>query len=739
MAGIEDQIRDSLRHRAQDVEATPVLWQEVDRRIARRKRFLALSWALAGAAAVLAAVVVVPGLLGDGGPVIPEIAPADRLPAMGVVPSAAVVADDGGLALLDLRTGERTSLAEGDGATVHQIAVQPGSTLDDYRVAMVQVDGTSGAHLTFVAGPDDESSGMTQRAGREEGGSVSGVLEAHAAAPDFAPTLRWAPEGDLLAYTVPAGDGEASLLIGPSPDGFDGFLDPEQASDVARLDPDAVLLDWVGAVAQPGDRSVIYLRGGDGSVDELAIEIGPDGAPTAGDARAFDPSDRVFAVASPHGPDALYVLRVGPEGGNELVWIEADGDGVGAPMSRVDLSGLTGDVERSGLWLDAKQDAALVGDGERVWLLAHDGRGTFAEPVALAGDIPLAALLDAPRPGVADPDADGPAIDPDPDPDPEPGPGPSEGSGDGPATDLALPAPVLVGAGQELRVLDAGGATVRTVEFPFEGESFVAGLAVRPGSTVDDLTAAILTTAEGMWDLRHLRILDGEATVEVFPPAYRPGDGGSAGEGLAVRGPVWSPDGDSLAWLEFGTGDPTLRTIGWSDGPGTGERATDNAAFTLDLPPGLVLDPAEWVAVGGSTEIRATTGEPDDVWYAVPLLRQGDGALSVSDPSVEQRSVPASGEAGAAAIAGVGPDGQPAWMVRGTTVVRDPYGTSEKVFALPDGFSPGEGMPTIWLRPVGPGVLVGSPTTSVAYYGAPDGSGSVVRLAGAVAFADAIR
>jgi hypothetical protein len=108
MERMEQLIRESLQARAQDVEPTPALWLEVDRRVARRRRFQVLSWSLAGAAAVVAAVLAVPAIVGlFDGPEQLEIPPLDRTPAAGVVSTHVVAIEDDGVArLLDLRTGE---------------------------------------------------------------------------------------------------------------------------------------------------------------------------------------------------------------------------------------------------------------------------------------------------------------------------------------------------------------------------------------------------------------------------------------------------------------------------------------------------------------------------------------------------------------------------------------------------------------------------------------------------------
>lgn len=301
---------------------------------------------------------------------------------------------------------------------------------------------------------------------------------------------------------------------------------------------------------------------------------------------------------------------------------------------------------------------------------------------------------------------------------------------------------LLTADGGELRLIGPTGDT-SLITLDGEGESSVAGIAVRPGSTPDDLTAAVLTRAEGMWDLRELRVVDGEVSLEVFDEGYRPGlGGGPAGEGLTVRGPVWSPDGTSLAWLESGTGGVILQTIGWSDGPGTGDPATDNAQWDVGdvVPMGAV--PNDWVEAGGnSTAIRVTAPDGDDGWYLIRLDRQADDAWALAGSEVV--TVDGAGPGTVVALAGVptGSDGLTAqWLVRttadGVEVVDGSVDPATPV-ELSGGLLPEEGSAGLWARPLTDGVLVGSASTRSAWVvTAPD---QQTPLEGDVTHADVVR
>jgi hypothetical protein len=83
--------------------------------------------------------------------------------------------------------------------------------------------------------------------------------------------------------------------------------------------------------------------------------------------------------------------------------------------------------------------------------------------------------------------------------------------------------PVVV-IDQNALVLVTPEDTRTLVTLPEEGESWFLSVAVRPGSTVDDLTIVTTTTAEGFADLRWTRIVDGEVAVpfEAFEGIFTP-------------------------------------------------------------------------------------------------------------------------------------------------------------------------------------------------------------------------
>ncbi len=319
------------------------------------------------------------------------------------------------------------------------------------------------------------------------------------------------------------------------------------------------------------------------------------------------------------------------------------------------------------------------------------------------------------------------------------------------ATDDAAaagPGPLLLGAGREVRLTDGDGATLASYVFPEEGESTVAGLAVRPGSSATDLTAAVITTAEGMYDLRILSRDGEDLTLEVVDdPAYRPGEG--AGAGLRVSGPVWAPDGTSLAWLEEDESGVRLRTIGWEDGPGTGATATDNAVFALEGGAPSPLELMDFSELGpGRFLLRATTHAPGDGWYELELLRQADGAWALApEAQLERIAAPATSDGPVRALAGViepedGSRVQPAWLVRqgeaGPVAVRqDPTGRSREFALPPDLLGPDDEAAPAWAVALDDGVIVSSSSTETAAF--VDGEGDVRLLEGRATYVSALR
>jgi hypothetical protein len=722
MERMEQLIRESLEARAHDVEPTPALWLEVDRRVARRRRFQVVSWSLAGVTAVLAAVLAVPAIVGlFTGPDTIEIPPLDRTPAAGVVSTHVVAIDaEGTVSLVDLRTGETVrelADAAGLGAPL-DVVVSPTATAEVVEFAAVSTSGE-----VLIVGPESEEWGNAGEDRAQDG---------------FAWSVSVSADGRWVATTSPTAESDGSTVsLRPMPSHAIG-ADPGWREVGPVMDPAHRLVAWTGATADEGDRSTLWLVTGDGLLLSQVVEV-TDGVPTSVELGAREEERwRVLDAATSFvqaGADgeASYLLA-DAAAGPELVWRSATGS-----VATVDLARTLGDVDVADLWLDAKQDGALVGDGERTWLVAHDGRGAFAEPIALADGFVRAAMLDVARPG--GPVTDDPTEDPADDPAAAPVE-PDPAQPDGPVVEGAtLPAPIVTVSARQLTLHGPDGPQV-IAELAVEGESRFISARVRPGSTIDDLTVVALTTAEGMWDLRTVRWVGGELTVfEPFPEPHIPGWGGAAGEGMSPQGPVWSPDGDRLAWFEFGTGPATMRVVGWDDGPGTGDPATDNASFELDTRGQVPLIPVEWVATPGgpsATELRAVALDSNEGWYALPVDVQGDGAVAVDGSGF--RVEPGDGTDLVVGVADAGRS-EVRWLLQltfGGPVLVDAAGPQQgRRTELPTALMPGDGLTQLSLRAIGDGALVASPHTGAGYYVTSEGEAN--RLPGEVFDADVIR
>lgn len=104
--------------------------------------------------------------------------------------------------------------------------------------------------------------------------------------------------------------------------------------------------------------------------------------------------------------------------------------------------------------------------------------------------------------------------------------------------------------------------------------------ATRPGSDAEDITLVVLTAADGAMHLRWLRVVDGAVVQELT--AFDAGDVVSP-DAEHVAGPVWTPDGESVVWIEEAGRQVTLRTLGWDNSPVNPGDGQDPVSFDLDL------------------------------------------------------------------------------------------------------------------------------------------------------------
>jgi hypothetical protein len=189
----------------------------------------------------------------------------------------------------------------------------------------------------------------------------------------------------------------------------------------------------------------------------------------------------------------------------------------------------------------------------------------------------------------------------------EPGPGLATQPGDpdaavedpAPSTWVA-PAEMVLATPDGVAILGPGGFGALADPGVFPAES----VTVRPGSSLDDLEVVAATECQLR---RYQREPAGVAShdISTVDPA------------ACATGPRFSPDGESLAWIEEDADGIALATVGWSAG-GDGEQRWRNARFGLDLS-ALADGSGDGAELGEVGEVRVTGW----VWR-----ESGDGGAS---------------------------------------------------------------------------------------------------------------
>ncbi|MBW3618658.1 MAG: hypothetical protein KY461_00295 [Actinobacteria bacterium] len=644
---LETMLRTSLHERAHDVEATPELWRQVDRRVSRRRALPLFVWTAAGVAAVVTAAVVGPGLLDsveDGLVIEPAQSPsAVESPgeaAPGPVAAAPlthyVAVADGRLVLRGV-DGSESVLWESIEGGARTLAVRPGSTPDRFTVAAVA--GIEGMLDLVVVNVTPAETSVKQT-------SLGSDTEDAAAMPIPA----WSPDGSTVATTMASERGPELVLVevdGTTPDGSMPVqrLDLVGESEAARLRLQGCavsagtcdrlrLQDWAGG--SEGERLAFT---SEGLLLEAGIARTADGWQLDGALVETAPDDYVVDVAT-HPDGRRYRLLAGQGAGSG----DAEDAGLGLfladePLAYPDLP----TAEPSGVWMTAVDGGVFVGLGSDARQVnVGEGRATM---VAVPGTSYAAWIPVAGDPGrtpapATTPTEEAPRAD-----------GPLSASGVTPYAAIDEDGRVAVFAG------DGGPGEVIIDEQLWAPEAGVRVLdvSVRPGSSFGEVAGVVLlSTAEGT-ELAWFRAAAGETSVRLLGELSDLGPGDR-------RAPVWSPDGRHIAWVEpDGERGWTLRTLGMTDGGPT----DDDAGFGVDVAAD-VLHAAGWSwedgasAVGGVTLLVHEPGRPPgEQAYRVPIERQGDGALAVTGPTDPVTGLPQS-------VADLGVrDGRPVVLHRG--------------------------------------------------------------------------
>lgn len=249
-----------------------------------------------------------------------------------------------------------------------------------------------------------------------------------------------------------------------------------------------------------------------------------------------------------------------------------------------------------------------------VWAAA----GTAAAVTAVAV---LPAVLDDGGPRLTIDPADRPAIT-------------QEGTTGGQAVVTRSPSHYVAVSGRQLllRSVDDGSATV-LAELAPEGESRPRTLAVRPGSSPDDLTVAYVTEAEGMFDLRLLRAVDGTVSTSVVAGDLSPT---VSSQDTVAPTPAWSPDGRTMAWVApDGDGAPALYLMDLEEHLEEASRTGAGTGAVRHAPTEVRLSADE--AVLDARRLRLQDWRTDDGRGRLSLTQDGQLLRSTIAPQADGR------------------------------------------------------------------------------------------------------
>jgi hypothetical protein len=142
---------------------------------------------------------------------------------------------------------------------------------------------------------------------------------------------------------------------------------------------------------------------------------------------------------------------------------------------------------------------------------------------------------------------------------------------------------------------------------------------LRPGEHDEDTVLVLTRVADELgerYELRYLVATD-DAVSELFWFPWRLQVAAEVPAILDVAPvPVWSPDGSTIAWIEWVDAGTRLRTVGWIDDGEIRNPSDDAAAYALaDVPAGVQLE--DWQTGAGGAPVLL--GRQDDQPYRIQL------------------------------------------------------------------------------------------------------------------------
>jgi hypothetical protein len=192
------------------------------------------------------------------------------------------------------------------------------------------------------------------------------------------------------------------------------------------------------------------------------------------------------------------------------------------------------------------------------------------------------------------------------------------------------PGPLVEVVDSELRLVTGEGSSRTLAQLDPEQDGELVHAALRPGDRGSVTVLALTRTPPGeggRYELRYL-VTDEQRTTDLYWFPWRLQVEEDLTQILdAPPLPVWSPDGASVAWVEWDAEGTLLRTVGWWDDGENSNPSDDASTYRLEgVPAGTQLDAWE-VGSDGVPVLRGRDG--DTVWRI--RLDVGRRAIALAD------------------------------------------------------------------------------------------------------------